>query len=145
MRNYGAGALAWSLGGSVRYDVAYPGGCSPCSGIVQVDMGARTAELTQDYYTLGHFSSFVPRGSVYHSSTGSYIYPDGTGVQATSFVRSGGDRVVVIENKITTDLEMHVSFAAGDAWVGVAPRRSISTWVIPAPRPVRNSSLNRST
>ena len=31
-------------------------------------MEARTAELTQDYYTLGQFSKFVRRGAVFHTS-----------------------------------------------------------------------------
>jgi len=131
VRNYGAGALAWTLGGSTSYDVAYPGGCAPCSGIVQVDLPNRTYHLTPDYYKLGHFSRYAPRGAVFHTGGGSHIYPDGTGVQATAFVRPGGERVVVIENRIRADLNLTLSFGSGDAWSGVTPQRSISTWVLP--------------
>ena len=131
VRNYGQAALAWTLGGSVDYDVSYPGGCGQCSGIVQVNMSDGSAHLTQDYYSLGQFSKFVERNATYHTSNGSYIYHDNTGVQATAFVNPDGARVVVIENKIHDDLDMQVSFGSGDVWVGQTPARSISTWVLP--------------
>ncbi len=140
MQNWAAGALAWTLFGSSTYDVSYPGGCDQCSGLVQVDRERGLFELTQDYYSMGQFSAFVRGASegddsaaVYLNSTGSYTYPDGTGVQAAAFRNADGTRVLVVQNKIRNDLVLQVSFASGDAWHGTVPARSVTTWVLPEP------------
>ena len=140
MQNWAAGALAWTLFGSTKYDVSYPGGCDQCSGLVQVDRDRGVFVLSQDYYSMGQFSAFVrgaPEGdhgaAVYLNSTGSYTYPDGTGVQAAAFRNADGTRVLVVQNKIRNDLLLQVTFASGDAWHGTVPARSVTTWVLPEP------------
>eukprot|EP00041_Stephanoeca_diplocostata_P017565 m.356315 g.356315 ORF g.356315 m.356315 type:complete len:489 (+) comp20749_c0_seq12:126-1592(+) len=135
LQNGAAGAMAWTLGGSTNYDVAYPGGCQPCSGIVQVDMKNGTFIKTQDYYTLGHYSKFVPPGAKYYATSGNYDYADGTGVQSNAFLvdasgaSADGRRVVVIHNKIRNHLRIQVNFE-DDSWIGNVPARSVVTWVI---------------
>lgn len=120
--------------GSAQYDVAYPGGCAPCSGLIQVDRQLGTFELTQDYYSMGQFSKFVDARATYLSTTGSYIYPDGTGVQAVAFRNDDtGERVLVIQNKIRSDLPMQVTLSnASEVWHASLPARSLTTWVLPA-------------
>jgi len=135
LQNYASGALAWTLGGSKDYDVSYPGGCGPCSGIIQVDRKAKTYQTTQDYYTLGQFSKFVQKGATYLSGSGSYTYWDGTGMQATNFLNPDGSRVIVIVNKLHNDARVHVDFTSGDAWNGLVRKRSVTTWVIKAHAP----------
>lgn len=130
VQNYASGSLAWTLGGSTKYDVGYPGGCGQCSGIIQVDRAAKSYEKTHDYYTLGQFSKFVKKGAVYLSGSGSYTYSDGTGVTATQFLGPNGDRVVVIINKLQDDTNLQIAFKSGDAWNGLVPKRSVTTWVI---------------
>lgn len=130
IRNYASGALAWVLGGSTDYDVAYPGGCDQCSGLVQVDMKAKSYEKTQDYYNLGQFSKFVNKGARYLYNEGGHTYPDGTGVQFTSYLNPDGSKVLVVLNKIYNDLHTEVHFKSGDVWNGVIPGRSVTTWVI---------------
>ena len=132
LQNYAAGAMAWTLGGSTAYDVAYPGpgSCSQCSGIVQVDMAARTFVKTQDFYVLGQFSRFVRKGAVYLSNSGSYTYADGTGVEATAFRNPDGSRVVVIVNKIRNDLHLELS-CEHDTWNAIVLARSVTTWILP--------------
>ena len=85
----------------------------------------------------GTASCLEPEGddsaAVYLNSTGSYTYPDGTGVQAAAFRNADGTRVLVVQNKIRNDLVLQVSFASGDAWHGTVPARSVTTWVLPEP------------
>jgi hypothetical protein len=48
------------------------------------------------------------KGAVYLSSSGSYTYPDGTGVQTTAFLNPDCSRVVVVVNKIYNELKLEV-------------------------------------
>lgn len=92
VQHMASGAMAWTLGGSVDYDVSYPTGCKSCSGIIQVNRTAGTYTKTHDFYTLGQFSKWIQRGATYLNSTGSYDYPDGTGVQLVAFRNPEGSR-----------------------------------------------------
>jgi len=130
VQNFASGSMAWTLGGSTKYDVAYPGGCGQCSGMIQVDRSGKSYTKTQDFYTLGQFSKFVQKDATYLSGSGSYSYWDGTGVDATHFLNPNGDRVVVIVNKLKKDIHMQVDFASGGGWHGSVPKRSVVTWVI---------------
>ena len=51
-------ALAWTLGGSSNFDVAYADGCHQCTGLVQINMNTREIER-RDYYLMAHFSKYV--------------------------------------------------------------------------------------
>eukprot|EP00729_Bicosta_minor_P007856 gene7856-32473_t len=155
-----SGSMAWTLGGSTEYDVSYPTGCKPCSGLVQVDMAQGKVIKTQDYYTLAHWSKFVGHGAKYLNTSGSFDYPDSTGVQANTFLNADGTVTVVIVNKIknhlTVSLEIQTSAdrrhggrqdvvgdqpgggndssdggSSVDRWVAAVPARSVSTWVLP--------------
>ena len=87
--------------------------------------------LTKDYYSLGHFSKFVHQNAHHHKVTGSYLYPDKTGVQATGFVNDSGERIIIIENKIYSELAIHLSFSSSlKNWTGIVPSRSITTWIM---------------
>lgn len=101
-----------------------------CLGGTQVNRTERTYTKTQDYYTLGQFSKYVERGAVYLASTGSYDYPDGTGVQLVAFLNPSGTRTLVIINKIHNQLHVQATFSA-DAWSAIVPARSVMTWVLP--------------
>mmetsp|Transcript_32227 Transcript_32227/g.106472 ORF Transcript_32227/g.106472 Transcript_32227/m.106472 type:complete len:650 (-) Transcript_32227:151-2100(-) len=133
LENYASGALAWTLGGSKHFDVSSPGGCTLCSGIIQVDRTTKTYEKTLDFYTLGQFSKFVSKGARYLTGTGSYYWPDGTGVQTTSFRNTDGSRVAVIVNKLNKSLKIEMSFRSGDIWHAEIPGRSVTTWIILGP------------
>jgi glucosylceramidase len=134
IQQYASGSMAWTLGGSTKYDVGYPGGCGQCSGIVQVDMDARNYTLTEDYYKLGQFSKYVQTEAVYLNTTGSHDYRDGTGVQASAFLNPDGTRTLVIVNKIKNDLKVQAIFSSGQ-WSGNVLARSVTTWVLPAMTP----------
>lgn len=131
LQNFASGALAWTLGGSAKFDVSYPGGCAPCSGIIQVDRDSHTYQKTRDFYTLGQFSKFVAKGAHFLTGTGSYTYPDGTGVQATQFKNPDGSKVVVVVNEMHNSLSTQIDFASGEIWNAEIPGRSVTTWILP--------------
>lgn len=144
LQNYASGALAWTLGGSTNYDVSNRWGCGQCSGPIQVDRAARKYVKTQDYYTLGQFSKFVKKGAVYLSGSGSYTYNDGTGMEATHFLNANGQRVVVLLNKLGNDAHVQLNFDSGDAWYGLVPNRSVTTWIIKEAGPLVPPTPSRS-
>lgn len=123
-----SGALAWTLGGSTKYDVAFQDGCHQCSGLVQINPDSGDVIKTQDFFTMAHFSKYV-QDSRYLDTTGTYDYLDGTGVMANAFLNKNGERVVVIQNRIRSALNISVSFTSGEVWSANVPARSIVTWV----------------
>lgn len=130
LKNFAVGAMAWTVGGADDYQVATSDGCTQCSGLIQVNRTSHTFEFTQDYFTMGQYSKFVERGAVVLATTGTFDYPDGTGVDANAFRNPDGKRVVVIQNKIKNALNVQIHFKT-DSWVGEVPARSVVTWVLP--------------
>jgi glucosylceramidase len=114
LQNWANGALAWTLLGSSRHDVSYPGGCDQCSGLIQVDRTAQTFELTQDYFTMGQLSAFIPRNSIALST----IYT-GESLAAQAFIRPDQTHVVVMINEQQTDVSTSVTLASGASWQGL--------------------------
>ena len=129
-----SGALAWTLGGSTRYDVSFNDGCKQCSGLVQIDRETGEVFKTSDYYTIGQFSKFVSPGDrVYNVTVGNWDYFDGTGVHTNVFdVQGEGNQIViVIQNLIHNDLMIQVNFDSRNiSYLGKVPGRSIVTWTV---------------
>ena len=127
-----SGSLAWTLGGSTKYDVAFQDGCHQCSGLVQINPDSGEVIKTQDFFTVAHFSKFVGGSRArYLDTTGTHDYLDGTGVMANAFLNEqSGERVVVIQNRIRSDLHVSVNFTSGEVWSADVPSRSIVTWVL---------------
>lgn len=130
MQNYASGAIAWILGGTVDFDMGFPGrdSCGECSGLIQVNRSAGTYVKTQDYYTLGQFSKFVAKEALVLETNGNFDYPDGTGVQSLAF-RNNGQLVVVIVNKITSDLQVNLALESGGGWNAQVEGSSVTTFV----------------
>lgn len=97
-----------------------------------VDTGAGTYSKTADYYFMGQFSRFVPRGSIALSTTGSYDYGGGQKVEAQAFAQSDGTRVVVIQNGFNNDIDLTVTFKSGETWTGPLHAESLTTWLLPS-------------
>jgi len=141
LRNYAQGSLAWVLGGSSAYDIAYPGGCPSCSGIIQVHKPplinyASSYEKTQDFYSLGQFSKYVKTGAIYLSDTNDEIKSDIHTVQVRN---PNGDLAVVIANKHTDRQNIQIDFKMAGSFSGVVPARSVTTWVLRSSVPAEQS------
>lgn len=134
LQNWAAGAIAWTLGTDTNYGphLSGSGPCDTCRGLFTVDTAAGTYEFTIDYYMLGQFSKFIPRGATVLSGTGSYTYSSGQGVQSVATVNPDGSRTVVIENKFDNDVYVTLTTSSGETWSGNIYTESVVTWLLPA-------------
>lgn len=95
-----------------------------------VDTGAGTYSKTPDYYFIGQFSRFVPRGSIALQTTGSYDYGNGQKVEAQAFSQPDGTRIVVIQNGFNNAMDVTVTFKSGQTWTGPLHAQSLTTWLL---------------
>lgn len=132
LQNWASGSIAWTLGtdGSDGPHLSGDGACTTCRGLVTVDGGDYKMQI--DYYVLGQFSKFMPRGATVLSGTGSYIYGDGSGLESVATVNPDGTRTVVIENRFGNDVYVTVKTGSGQTWSGRVYTKSLVTWVLPA-------------
>jgi hypothetical protein len=131
MQNWAAGSIAWTLGSDTNNGPHLPGGCSSCRGLVTVNTNAGTYSKTLDYYLMGQFSRFVPRGSINLATTGSHDYGGGSKFEATAFVEADGSRTVVIQNNFANSVYLTVTFKSGETWSGPVYTKSLTTWQLP--------------
>jgi len=133
LQNWAAGAIAWTLGTDTNQGphLSGSGACSSCRGLVTVDTAAGTYEMQVDYYMMGQYSKFMPRGATVLQGGGSFTYPDGTGVQSVASLNPDGSRTVVIENKIASDLYLTLTTKSGQTWSGLVHQSSVVTWILP--------------
>jgi O-glycosyl hydrolase len=131
MQNYAAGAIAWTLATDTNYDPHLPGGCTTCRGLVEVDTSAGTYSKTLDYYFIGQFSRFVPRGAIALSTTGSYDYGNGDKIEVAAFLNPDSSRTIVIQNGFGNPVYLTVTFNSGETWSGPLYTESLTTWILP--------------
>ncbi|KAJ9137085.1 Glycoside hydrolase family 30 protein [Pleurostoma richardsiae] len=133
LQNWAQGAMAWTLGSDTSYGphLSGDGACTTCRGLVVVDTTANSYSFAIDYYMIGQFSKFIPKGATVLSGTGSYSYSDGTGLQSVATLNPDGTRTVVIENKFSNDVYVTLT-AATETWSGRVYENSVVTWVLPA-------------
>ncbi|KAL1966116.1 hypothetical protein VTN77DRAFT_4864 [Rasamsonia byssochlamydoides] len=131
MQNYAAGAMAWTLATDFSYGPHLPGGCTTCRGLVEVDTTAGTYSKTPDYYFMGQFSRFVPRGAIALNTTGSWDYGNGQKLEVAAFLNPDNSRTLVIENGFGNPVYVTVTFNSGETWSGPLYTESVTTWVLP--------------
>lgn len=93
---YGSrGSVYWSLAQDSKGNPHLGGGdaCTTCRGMVSIDSGGRFS-VNQDLYYWGHFSAFVPPGSVRVASNNS-------GDFSTVAFRNGNKNILVVLNSST--------------------------------------------
>ncbi|ORY63855.1 glycoside hydrolase family 30 protein [Pseudomassariella vexata] len=131
LQNWAQGSLAWTLGSDTSFGPHLDGGCETCRGLVVVDTSAGTYEFQVDYYMMGQYSKFIPRGAMILHGSGSYTYEDGSGIQSVASVNPDGTRTVVIENKFGNDVYVTVKMKSGETWSGRVHASSVVTWILP--------------
>lgn len=72
--------------------------CGDCRGVVTINSQTGEVSKNVEYYSLGHFSKFIPSGS---KRIGSQSTGDFSGIDNVSFLDPDGERVVVIVNDNT--------------------------------------------
>ncbi|KFY05345.1 hypothetical protein O988_00081 [Pseudogymnoascus sp. VKM F-3808] len=133
MQNYAEGSLAWTLATDTNNGPCLdtPGACCTCTGLVVVDTVAGTYNFTTDYYMMGQFSKFMPRGATVLAGTGSSTNADGEGVESVASINPDLSRSVVIENKFTNPVYVSLTTKSGETWSGKVEAQSVTTWVLP--------------
>ena len=134
LQNWASGALAWTLAADTKYGphLSGSGSCTTCRGLVVVDTDASIYNFSIDYYMIGQFSKFMPKGATVLAGTGSYTYNDDTGLQSVSSLNPDGSKTVVIVNKFSNDIYVTVTFKSGPKWSGRVYQKSVVTWTLPA-------------
>ncbi|KAF7561331.1 hypothetical protein G7046_g2812 [Stylonectria norvegica] len=134
LQNWANGIIAWGLGTYTNGGPALSGGdaCTQCTGLVTIDQNAGTYKKEVDYYMIGQFSRYIPKGAVVVDGTGSWLYDDGTGVESVSTINPDGTRTVVVQNRYTHDMFVRVKTESeGSTWNSKVPASSVTTWVLP--------------
>lgn len=133
LQNWANGALAWVLGSDTNYGphLSGSGSCPTCRGLVVVDTNAGTYRFAIDYYMIGQFSRFIPKGARILAGTGSWSYSDDTGLQSVASLNPDGSKTVVILNKFSNDIYVTVTFKSGAKWSGRVYKKSVVTWILP--------------
>lgn len=97
-----------------------------------MDTNARTYDFTVDYYMMGQFSKFMPRGATVLEGSGSFTNAtSGLGVESVASLNPDGTRSVVIENKFNSTVHVTLSTKSGETWSGPVEMESVTTWILP--------------
>ncbi|KAK3380917.1 beta-1,6-glucanase Neg1 [Podospora didyma] len=133
LQNWASGAMAWTLGSDTTYGphLDHPDSCQTCRGLFVVDTSTNTYDFAIDYYMMGQFSKFMPKGATVLAGTGSWTYPDGTGIESVASANPDGTRTVVIKSKFGNDVVVTVNTKSGETWSGRVYANSVVTWVLP--------------
>lgn len=135
LQNWANGIIAWALGSYTNGGPALSGSdnCHQCTGLVTVNPDSKTYTKEVDYYMMGQYSKFMPKGARVVDGTGSYIFDDGSGMLSVATVNPDNTRTVVIQNRYDHDMFVQVSTEReGSSWNARVPGSSTTTWVLPA-------------
>lgn len=135
LQNWANGIIAWTLGSWTGGGPALSGGdaCAQCTGMITVDPNSGSYTKTIDYYMMGQFSKYIPKGARVVDGTGSYLFPDGSGMESVATVNPDGSRTVVIQNRYGKDIwvELGTQTDGGRTWNGRVKAKSVTTWILP--------------
>ncbi|KAK1237301.1 hypothetical protein MKX08_002926 [Trichoderma sp. CBMAI-0020] len=134
LQNWANGVIAWTLGSYTGGGPALSGGgnCHQCTGLVTVSPDGSSYKKEIDYYMMGQFSKFIPRGAVVVDGTGSYLYSDNTGMEAVGTLNPDGTRTVVIQNRFNKEIWVQVGTESeGQTWNARVPALSVTSWILP--------------
>jgi glucosylceramidase len=110
MKNWSRTAMAWNLAADANNGPSTPnGGCTNCKGAITIGAG-----ITRNigYYTIGHFSKFVPAGST-------VIKSNNTGnLNSVAFRTPAGLKVLVVLNEGNTEASFNLRY--GSRWCNIA-------------------------
>lgn len=103
-KNWSKNVLLWNLALDERHGPTN-NGCQDCRGVVTID--SQTGEVTRnvEYYSLAHFSKFIPPGSNRISSQSS---GNTAGLENVAFLTPEGERVLVLANDNPVSREVKI-------------------------------------
>jgi glucosylceramidase len=120
-RNWSRNVILWNIAADpFNKPHTDNGGCASCQGAITID-GDKVSR-NQAYYTIAHFSKFVPDGSTRIESS----LPDG--LSDVAFHTPEGKTVLVVANKGTADQTFNV-VCQGKSFTASVANRSVATYV----------------
>jgi glucosylceramidase len=135
MRNWASAYVKWGLaldqnrGPNLNTGAQGSGGCNTCTPLVQVNRNAdgtfASSSYPIDYYTLGHFSKFVPPGSVAVWSS------NAPGLIGAAFITPESSAVLVAYNDSASSRTFQVAWQ-GRAFSYTLPPLAGATFLWPA-------------
>jgi glucosylceramidase len=134
LQNWANGVIAWALGTYTGGGPSISGSdaCHQCTGLVTVDQSTGSYTKTIDYYMMGQFSKFMPKGGKIVDTTGSYLFNDDQGLEMVASINPDGTRTVVIQNRYSNDIFVKVQAESeSQPWTAKVPATSVTTWVLP--------------
>ncbi|KAK3180076.1 hypothetical protein K4F52_008568 [Lecanicillium sp. MT-2017a] len=134
LQNWANGIISWALGSYTGGGPSISGGsaCHQCTGLVTVDPNGGGYKKEIDYYIMGQYSKWIPKGAHVLEGTGSYLFDDDTGLLSVATLNPDGSRTVVIQNNYNHDIFVQVDTEReGDSWNARVPGSSVTTWVLP--------------
>ncbi|WP_165861424.1 carbohydrate-binding protein [Paenibacillus paeoniae] len=146
MRHWSKNFIAWNLALDTNNGPTN-GGCTTCTGLIEINQASGNVKYTESYYSMGHFSKFVLPGAVRIASTG-YAW----GLHNAAFKNPDGSKVLVAYNETSSDHSFDVVW--GDqSYSYTLPAKSAATFkwsgtqskpatVIPGDRELRASSYH---
>ena len=102
--NWGEVSMKWNLILDQKYGPKN-GGCSNCWGLLTYNTDTQQISEQVDYYTVGTFSKYVPRGSVRVQVDSN----DGN-LMTTGFINPDNSRTVIILNLSGADKQFSLSW-----------------------------------
>jgi glucosylceramidase len=119
-RNWSRNVLLWNLAANSKFEPhTGNGGCTMCQGAVTIDGDSVTRNVA--CYAMGHFSAFVPAGSVRIAST-----PHDS-LANVAFCTPEGKTVLVVANSKTEKTRFHVVYQ-GKEITPTLPAGSVATF-----------------
>ncbi|MGD0578651.1 MAG: carbohydrate-binding protein [Bryobacteraceae bacterium] len=105
LRNWGRAYVKWSLALDQNLG-PHTGGCGTCTPLVTVNSSTGAITYYVEYYTLGHFSRFVPPGAqrIYSSN--------GSGIVSVAFLNPDQSKTLVAFNDTVAAQTFHVQWGA---------------------------------
>lgn len=103
-KNWSKNVLLWNLALDERYGPTN-NGCQDCRGVVTVNSQTGEVSRNVEYYSLAHFSKFIPSGS---HRIGSQSSGNTGGVDFVAFLTPEGERVLVMSNDNSESRELKI-------------------------------------
>jgi glucosylceramidase len=119
-RNWSRNVLLWNLAANAKFEPhTGNGGCTMCQGAVTIDGDSVTHNVA--CYAIGHFSAFVPAGSVRIASTAR------DSLANVAFRTPGGKTVLVVANSKTQKTRFGILYQ-GKEITPTLPAGSVATF-----------------
>ncbi len=122
IRHWSKNYIAWNMALDTDHGPTN-GGCTTCTGLVEINQATGAVAYGPSYYSMGHLSKFTVPGAVRIASTG-YAY----GLHNVALKNPDGSKVLVIYNEKTADNTFKVKWG-NQSFAYTLPAKSAATFV----------------